>query len=131
MKRGWSLVLTLVMLVAGCNHSESSTDPSLPLEKPKPMLGDWPFEDPENLAVITLGRIMDGRNPILYVTHDEDDGGWQFLDGGDVTEDDAMVVSLGNVVDHDETIRELADLPIGWHAVRDKAGGPWQRNRSE
>ncbi|KAA5538877.1 hypothetical protein FYK55_25915 [Roseiconus nitratireducens] len=73
---------------------------------------------------------MDGTNPSLHVTHDEDDGGWQFLDGGDATLENAMVVSLRNVTDHDPTIKQLADLPLGWHAVRDAVGQPWQRNRS-
>ncbi len=39
----------------------------------------WPFADPENVAVITLKRILQGGSPILRVFHDEDDGGWQFL----------------------------------------------------
>jgi hypothetical protein len=31
----------------------------------------WPFADPENVAVITLRDIMDGKTRILLVTHDE------------------------------------------------------------
>ena len=49
------------------------------MEESRNTTDEWPFESPRNLAVITLDRIMDGRNPILYVSHDEDDGGWQFL----------------------------------------------------
>ena len=45
------------------------------------MADDWPFTDPENLAVFTLARVVRGESPILRVTHDEDDGGWQFTDG--------------------------------------------------
>jgi len=89
---------------------------------------DWPFDDPENLAVITLDRIMDGSHPILHVTHDADDGGWQFLDGGDVAEENALVVALRSVAELDSTIRELADLPVGWYAVREAVGSPWQRH---
>ncbi|WP_147867664.1 DUF2185 domain-containing protein [Stieleria maiorica] len=90
---------------------------------------EWPFESPQNLAVITLDRIMDGSNPVLYVTHDLDDGGWQFLDGGDVTEENAMIVGLSQVAEHDPSIRQLADLPVGWYAVRESPEHPWQRSQ--
>ncbi|HEY1012433.1 MAG TPA: hypothetical protein VGE07_06975, partial [Herpetosiphonaceae bacterium] len=67
---------------------------------------DWPFDEPQNLAVITLRRIMDGGEPIRYVLHDED--------GGDVSEEDAMVVvGLGEMLAFDASLAELADLPDG------------------
>ena len=87
----------------------------------------WPFEDPTNLAVITLTRIVRGGKPILFVTHDEDDGGWQFLDGDDVDVKDAMVVGLGRIAALDPSILELSDLPLGWKAWRETPDGPWQR----
>lgn len=40
----------------------------------------WLFEDPPNVAVITSNQVLQG-NPILYVSHDEDDGCWQFHTG--------------------------------------------------
>lgn len=85
----------------------------------------WPFDIP-SLAVITLSRITDGSHSILYVVHDED-GDWQFLDGADVTEEDAAMASIKNVIDRDPTIRELADLPPGWAAERDAVGDAWRR----
>jgi hypothetical protein len=91
------------------------------------MSNPWPFDDPPNLAVITLKRILQGGQPIRYVTHDHDDGGWQFLDGGDIEEEDAMVVGLGTIVRFDPAVAELADLPLGWCAWRNAAGEPWQR----
>ena len=92
---------------------------------------DWPFSDPKNLAVITIDRIVDGRKPILYVSHDADDGGWQLLDGGSVSETDARIVSLLSMVERDPTLLELADLPHGWAAERDGVDKPWRRIRSE
>jgi len=44
-------------------------------------MDDWPFDQLPNCAVITLRRIVFGSAPILHVTHDRDDHGWQFLDG--------------------------------------------------
>jgi hypothetical protein len=87
----------------------------------------WPFDDPENLDVFTLKRIAQDSSPILRVTHDEDDGGWQFLDGGEVLMDEAFLVSLRNITHLDPSLVELADLPIGWVAERDASGEPWRR----
>jgi hypothetical protein len=42
-----------------------------------------PFADPENVAVFILKRILRGGSPVPFVTQDEGDGGWQFLDGGE------------------------------------------------
>jgi hypothetical protein len=91
------------------------------------MSENWPFDDPENLAVFTLERIVRGWSPILRVTHDEDDGGWQFLDGGDVAIEEASLVSLRCITEIDPSVLELADLPLGWVAVRASPGEPWQR----
>jgi hypothetical protein len=87
----------------------------------------WPFTDPENLAVFTLKRIVQGQSPILRVTHDEDDGGWQFLDGGEVTVEEASLVSLRAMTRLDPSVLELTDLPLGWAASRSGPGEPWQR----
>jgi len=40
---------------------------------------------------------------------------------------DALIVALEEVVGHDPTLRELADLPCGWFAERDTVGSPWKR----
>ena len=34
----------------------------------------WPFDDPKDVAVITLNAIAKGGNPILHVTHEAEDG---------------------------------------------------------
>lgn len=89
---------------------------------------DWAFEDPPNVATITLRRILQGTAPILVVTHDEEDGMWQFLDGEEATESDAMVVGLAEIVAHDPSVAALADLPLGWYAFRDSTQDPWERS---
>ena len=90
------------------------------------MASDWPFQDAENTAVISLTRIISGSQPILYVVHDKD-GDWQFLDGGDVSEEDAATVALRNIAKRDPSIKSLADLPIGWAAERTAVDQEWQR----
>ena len=91
------------------------------------MMDDWPFEDPENVAVMTVRQIIDDGRPILRVSHDVDDGMWQFLTGGTVRMDDALVVSLRSVYRLDPSIGELADLPLGWTAERSAPEVPWER----
>ena len=75
------------------------------------MSENWPFTDPEDLAVFTLKRIVRAEAPILWVCHYEDDSGWQFLDGGEVAVEEASLVSLRNVTRLDPSVLELADLP--------------------
>lgn len=90
-------------------------------------MDDWPFDDPENVATMTVRQVTHGGQPILLVSHDADDGMWQFLTGGPVEMVDAMIVSLREVYQIDPSIAELADLPLGWQAWRSSAGEPWQR----
>jgi hypothetical protein len=91
---------------------------------------DWPFEEAENVAVITLRQIVDDGEPILHVTHDSDDGSWQFLCWDNAREEDIKVVALRTIVRLDSSVQELADLPLGWHAWRRAADQPWQRGRN-
>src|SRR3954470_10962188 len=91
----------------------------------------WNFADPEETEVITLDRILRGQSSILLVTHDAEDGAWQFLDGGHVFEEDGAVVSLGEMVNFDPSLAELADLPEGWYAWRPDRVRPWTRAQGE
>jgi len=92
---------------------------------------DWQFADPKNLAVISLRSIVFGGRPNLHVTHDEDDGSWQFLGDGDAQAEDAAVVGLGEMVELDASVVQLRDLPLGWHAWRKQRGDPWHRERNQ
>ena len=90
-------------------------------------MGDWPFADPRNLASISVRQIIHDGNPVLLVSHDADDGGWQFLTGGAFEIADAMLVSLESMLERDPSLAVLCDLPLGWRAWRDTAAAPWQR----
>jgi len=91
------------------------------------MVGDWKFTEPENLATLTVDSILSGERPVLYVTHDVSDGGWQFLTGDEVDWSTVKVVSLSEAVAVDPTLQQLADLPLGWCAERATPDAPWQR----
>jgi hypothetical protein len=90
----------------------------------------WPFEDPPNVAVIAVRKILDGSCWIAQVFHVADDGGWLFHtnEPGPPRVADAVVVGLGEIVRLDQTVRELADLPLGWCAWRESEDAPWQRS---
>ena len=92
---------------------------------------EWLFEDPPNVATITTKGILEKQDPILFVTHDADDGMWQFLPGFEVDEDDSKVVSLASVIKIDPSLHELHDLPLGWTAERDSLDDPWRRFSDE
>lgn len=86
----------------------------------------WPFADTPNTASITTRQVLEGA-PILLVTHDADDGGWQFLCGTTDDPADARIVGLGQMYKRDATLGELADLPEGERASRASAGQAWHR----
>ena len=89
---------------------------------------EWPFLDPPNTAVITNVRILDREDWVHYVTHDEEDGAWQFHPSrGQAAMKEAAVVSLKRMAELDPRIEELADLPVGWHAWPERASAPWMR----
>ena len=91
----------------------------------------WKFLDPPNVAVFTHRQIMKGEEWIAYVSHDDDDGCWQFLGPGNAREEDASTVGLKEIFDLDNSIGELADLPEGWHAWREAPSEPWRRGKTD
>jgi hypothetical protein len=92
------------------------------------MTNEWPFEDPPNVAVFTSTHIMKDGLPILQVSHDDDDGAWQFHSGETVRESEAMIVALKEIVRRDPSVTLLADLPYGWIAIRVNATAEWRRS---
>jgi hypothetical protein len=88
---------------------------------------EWPFDQPRNCAVITLRQIAHGLQPIVHVTHDSDDHGWQFLGWENARREDASIVCLSHIVELDPSVLQLADLPPGWHAWRQSPEEAWSR----
>ena len=90
------------------------------------MTDAWTFPDPENLATFTVGEVLTGHRPVLYVSHDVSDGSWQFLTG-EVQPNELKVVCLADVVKTDASLVGLSDLPLGWYAERPSRDEPWTR----
>jgi hypothetical protein len=93
-------------------------------------MDDWPFDQSPNCMCVSLRTIVFDGQPILYVSHDEDDHGWQFLGGGAVEMSNAALVALSTIVKLDASVLAVADLPPGWHAWRKSTDGAWQRAQS-
>lgn len=91
------------------------------------MDSNWKWNDDPHLGCISLRQIMSGEKPVLLVTHDADDGSWQFLSGDTPNEEDAVVGHLHHFIEQDPTLDELRDLPLGSLAWRERVGGAWVR----
>ena len=91
---------------------------------------DWPFDQPRNCATITTRQILDGLEPIVLVSHDADDHGWQFIGSSGALMADARVVALEEIVEVDPTVLDVADLPPGCQATRETVGSHWSRHQS-
>jgi hypothetical protein len=85
----------------------------------------FPFSDAPDTAVFICSHILDSGEDILFVSHDADDGAWQFLCDKEHNESDARIVSLKYVLDLDPTISNLNDLPLGYCAERKSKNDKW------
>lgn len=61
----------------------------------------------------------------MYVSHDEDDGMWQFLCGKTHETDEAKLVSLKSVFALDNSVGILTDMPCGYYAERKTQDDDW------
>ena len=86
----------------------------------------WPFAEPRNCATLVTAQVLERTEPILHAVHDED-GEWQFIGSTDASVEDGRVIALFEAVELDPSILQLADVPVGWHAVRDSPNHPWKR----
>jgi hypothetical protein len=85
------------------------------------------FKEPDNTAVFTTKFVVTDDKDITMVTHEKEDGAWQFFSDDDFDDyrDVIKVVGLGQIVKIDSTILELADLPVGFSAKRKYKGDKW------
>jgi Domain of unknown function (DUF4262) len=96
---------------------------------PKSSLFDWKFPDPPHAQAFLSETVHKGTEAVTYVSHDAEDGAWQFL-GNSMLDGGGPVLScLHHPIDNDPSLAELADLPLGWYAERNKPGEPWLRKK--
>jgi len=98
---------------------------------PKSGLFNWKFPDPPHTSAFLSETIHNGTEDVTYVSHDVEDGAWQFL-GDSMSDGGGPVLScLHHPIDRDPSLAELADLPLGWYATRGKVGESWVRKEHE
>ena len=96
---------------------------------PKSSLFNWKFTEDPHARVFLSETVHSGTEPVTYVSHDAEDGAWQFL-GDSMSDGGGPVIScFHHPIDCDPTLAELADLPLGWYAERRGVGEPWTRTK--
>jgi Domain of unknown function (DUF4262) len=94
---------------------------------PQSSLFNWKFSDTPHTNAFLSQTVYDGKEPITYVSHDADDGAWQFLGEKMDAGGGPVLVCLHHPIDKDPSLKELADLPLGWCAERAAPGDVWTR----
>ncbi|WP_129054891.1 DUF2185 domain-containing protein [Flavobacterium sp. YO64] len=91
------------------------------------------FKDAPNTTVFTTTFVLKEKKTITYVTHDAEDGAWQFFsnDKFESFEKVAQIVSLEQIIKIDKTLLELADLPLGYIATRKSLKDKWKIEKAE
>jgi len=75
--------------------------------------------------VLTSKYVIKDMQPVLHVRHSMC-GEWQFHCGNDdFSAKNIMLVSLSNVLESDDTLDEIADLPLNRTASREFVGDEW------
>jgi hypothetical protein len=84
------------------------------------------FIEDSNTAVFTTKYVLFEHSPILFVFHDTDNY-WSFNGKEKCKEDaDYKIIALSEAIIIDPTITEVADMPTGYMAEREKIGDKWQ-----
>ena len=78
-----------------------------------------------NQYVITTRFVIYDNSEIIRIIHEEN-GDWQFLGREeDLEELDAVVISLGEMMDFDDSLSIVESLPEGKQALRTDKMSPW------
>jgi hypothetical protein len=89
---------------------------------------DMSVDDHKNdIAVFTTKYVLENKKTITYVSHDIEDGAWQFF-SDDKFEDYsevARIVGLKEIVDLDSTLNDLLEMEIGYIATRKDINDKW------
>lgn len=81
-------------------------------------------EENKNKSAITTKYVVNNNSIIVSVFYDED-GDWQFFGKEEVSEEDAIVVSIQEMIDIDKSLVNLPDLKEGESAYRKNKESIW------
>lgn len=85
------------------------------------------FKESLNTSVFTTKFVLFEKKEITMVYHDEEDGAWQFFsdDKFDNFEDVAKIAGLGEILEIDDSLIDLAEMPTGYRACRVSKQDKW------
>jgi hypothetical protein len=89
----------------------------------------WKFAEGPHTTVYISKNVHAGLEPVTFVYRDPE-GDWQFT-GDTGIESGGVAVCFHHPIDSDPSLKELADLPVGWCAERDEPGAAWERSSYE
>jgi hypothetical protein len=91
------------------------------------------FKESLDTAVFTTKFVLEENRDITYVTHEEEDGAWQFFSNDEFEDFEkvAKVVGLGEIIEMDDSVLELIDMPEGYYAYRDSRNSNWGIRKQE
>ncbi|USX18877.1 hypothetical protein NHH82_23850 [Oxalobacteraceae bacterium OTU3REALA1] len=89
---------------------------------------EWPFDLAPNVAAICTRQVIDENFPILRVVHYAGDDSWAFTCGTTSDLADIRIIGMGQALQLDPTIAEVASLAPGWGASRATIGGTWNED---
>ncbi len=98
---------------------------------PDSSLFNWKFPDSPHTSAFLSEAVHSGLEPVTYVSHDLDDGAWQFLGDTMAGGEKPVISCLHHPIDKDPSLNELADLRLGWYAERATPKDPWTRHQHE
>jgi hypothetical protein len=87
----------------------------------------WPFDQEPDVAALTTRQVLEATQPIRQVVHYSDDHSWAFTHGTSDEKEDYRIVHMRELIERDDTLRTIADLPPGWSAWRNAVGDDWER----
>ena len=88
----------------------------------------YPFTDRPDLLVLTCTHVLEGAD-ITLVCHHFNDNTWEFVCDGSHSEDEAIVLSIGELCGMDPSLHLVCDRPVGAAASRKSRAHAWQFGR--
>nr|WP_201748932.1 hypothetical protein [Micromonospora acroterricola] len=74
---------------------------------------------------IQTPEVFERHEPVLFISHDADDGVWQLIGASDASGSNGKVGHLHHAADEDPSLIDVLDLRRGRSAVRAGVGETW------
>ncbi len=78
---------------------------------------------------IATVEVFEQREPVLLVTHDEDE--WWQLIGSTAAGSEGRIGHLAHAIEDDPTLMDVLNLESGWQSTRSGAGESWTRHEPQ